>query len=79
MAKLLYSATMSLDGFIAGPGGDMSWLTEYLGPNPLLDELITRIGAVLAGACVLAAPMVILFIIFQRHFVSSDIGSGVKG
>jgi multiple sugar transport system permease protein len=37
------------------------------------------IGAVLAGACVLAAPMVILFIIFQRHFVSSDIGSGVKG
>ena len=37
------------------------------------------IGAVLAGACVLAAPMVLLFIIFQRHFVSSDIGSGVKG
>ncbi|TFC02821.1 carbohydrate ABC transporter permease [Cryobacterium adonitolivorans] len=37
------------------------------------------IGSVLAGACVLAAPMVILFIIFQRHFVSSDIGSGVKG
>ncbi|MCU1447172.1 MAG: sugar transporter permease [Cryobacterium sp.] len=37
------------------------------------------IGAVLAGACVLAAPMVILFIIFQQHFVSSDIGSGVKG
>ena len=29
MAKLLYSATMSLDGFIAGPGGDMSWLTEH--------------------------------------------------
>ena len=29
MAKLLYSATISLDGFIAGPGGDMSWLTEH--------------------------------------------------
>jgi len=28
---------------------------------------------------VLAAPMVILFIIFQRHFVASDISSGVKG
>jgi hypothetical protein len=28
MATILYSATMSLDGFIAGPGGDMSWLTE---------------------------------------------------
>ena len=25
MAKFLYSAAMSLDGFIAGPGGDMSW------------------------------------------------------
>ena len=36
-------------------------------------------GAILAGACVLAAPAVVLFILFQRHFVSSDIGSGVKG
>jgi dihydrofolate reductase len=49
MAKLLYSATMSLDGFIAGPGGDMSWLTDYLGPNPLVDELMSRVGAILAG------------------------------
>jgi dihydrofolate reductase len=49
MAKLLYSVTMSLDGFIAGPGGDMSWLTPYLGPNPVVDELIPRIGAILAG------------------------------
>jgi hypothetical protein len=24
---------VSLDGFIAGPGGDMSWLTEHLGPT----------------------------------------------
>ncbi|HEY0620582.1 MAG TPA: dihydrofolate reductase family protein [Kribbella sp.] len=49
MAKVLYSATMSLDGFIAGPGGDMSWMTEYLGPNPEVDELITRIGSLLVG------------------------------
>jgi dihydrofolate reductase len=49
MAKMLYSVTMSLDGFIAGPGGDMSWLTEYLGPNPSIDELIGRIGALLIG------------------------------
>jgi dihydrofolate reductase len=49
MAKLLYSATMSLDGFIAGPGGDMSWLTEHLGPNPVVDELIGDIGALLVG------------------------------
>ncbi len=36
-------------------------------------------GAMLAGAVVLAAPVVVLFILFQRYFVSSDIGSGVKG
>ena len=50
MAKVLYSATMSLDGFIAGPGGDMSWLLEHLGPNPAIDELIGEIGALLVGA-----------------------------
>ena len=49
MAKMLYSVTMSLDGFIAGPGGDMSWLTEYLGPNPAVPELIDEIGALLVG------------------------------
>jgi riboflavin biosynthesis pyrimidine reductase len=49
MGKLLYSATMSLDGFIAGPGGDMSWLTEHLGPNATVDEVIGKIGALLVG------------------------------
>ena len=36
-------------------------------------------GAMMAGACVLAAPAVALFIVFQRHFSSSDLGSAVKG
>jgi multiple sugar transport system permease protein len=36
-------------------------------------------GAILAGACVLAAPAVALFIVFQRRFVSTNLGSGVKG
>ncbi|SCE92073.1 Dihydrofolate reductase [Micromonospora coriariae] len=50
MAKLLYSATASLDGYIAGPGGDMSWLTEHLvGDNPTADNLLANIGAILAG------------------------------
>jgi hypothetical protein len=47
MGKVLYSATMSLDGFIAGAGGDMSWLTEQLGPNPAVDDVIGQIGALL--------------------------------
>jgi dihydrofolate reductase len=49
MGKVLYSVTMSLDGFIAGPGGDMSWLTEHIGPNPTVDALIGDIGALLVG------------------------------
>jgi multiple sugar transport system permease protein len=36
-------------------------------------------GAMFAGAVVLAAPAVALFVIFQRQFNSNDIGSGVKG
>lgn len=49
MAKLLYSATTSLDGFIAGIDGDMSWMTDYLGPNPTVDDLTEEIGALLVG------------------------------
>jgi multiple sugar transport system permease protein len=36
-------------------------------------------GAILAGAVVLAVPAVVLFLVFQRHFVASNLGSGVKG
>ena len=51
MTKLLYSATMSLDGFIAGPGGDMQWLAKHLAePNPEADALMEDIGALLVGA-----------------------------
>lgn len=49
MARLLYAATMSLDGFIAGPGGDMQWLSEHVGPNPLAERLVDDIGALLVG------------------------------
>ncbi|MGH2381569.1 MAG: carbohydrate ABC transporter permease [Candidatus Limnocylindria bacterium] len=40
-------------------------------PNPA--------GAILAGAVVLAIPAVIIFVVFQRQFVESNLGSGVKG
>jgi multiple sugar transport system permease protein len=36
-------------------------------------------GAVLAGACVLAVPAVVLFLVFQRHFTSANLGSAIKG
>ena len=49
MGKTLWSFTMSLDGFMAGPGGDMGWLTEHLGPNPAIEEVIGQIGALFVG------------------------------
>jgi dihydrofolate reductase len=50
MAKVLYSATMSLDGFIAGARGDMSWMTEYLGDlGPAGAEVARATGSILAG------------------------------
>jgi len=36
-------------------------------------------GAILAGAVVLAAPAVALFLVFQRRFEASNLGSAVKG
>jgi|GEM_PF-850432 dihydrofolate reductase len=47
--KMQWQCSMSLDGFIAGPGGDMSWLTEHLGPNPTVDEVVGEVGALLVG------------------------------
>jgi dihydrofolate reductase len=49
MSKLVYGVTMSLDGFIAGPGGDMSWLTDFLGPDPMVSEVIEQVGSLLVG------------------------------
>ena len=48
-SRTLYSCTMSLDGFIAGPDGDMQWLTKHLGPNPVAEGLVPRIGSLLVG------------------------------
>lgn len=48
-ARLLYSATMSLDGFISRPAGDQSWMAQYLGPNLVADQLVDDIGALLVG------------------------------
>jgi multiple sugar transport system permease protein len=76
-----------------GPWNEFLWpflVTKDADMQPLAVSLANYIsnvssraanpfGAILAGACVLAAPAVALFVAFQRHFVSSDIGSGVKG
>ena len=55
MARTLYSVTMSLDCFIAGPDGDMSWMTPYLGPNPDVDQPSAESAPCLSGAGLSAA------------------------
>lgn len=76
-----------------GPWNEFLWpflITKQADMQPLavaLANFITTIaasvanpfGAILAGATVLALPVVILFITFQRHFTSTELGSGVKG
>jgi len=76
-----------------GPWNEFLWpflITKQPDLQPLAVSLANYIsnvagraanpyGAILAGAVVLAAPAVALFVVFQRHFTSSDIGSGVKG
>ncbi len=49
MGKVLWHVTMSLDGFIAGPGDAMDWMFPYVVPNPVVDEIIKTTGSVLAG------------------------------
>ncbi|WP_343983712.1 carbohydrate ABC transporter permease [Kribbella koreensis] len=76
-----------------GPWNEFLWpflITKQQDLQPLavaLSNYLTTVsaraanpfGAVLAGACVLAAPAVGLFIVFQRRFISSSLESGVKG
>ena len=76
-----------------GPWNEFLWpflITKQHSMQPLavaLADYITTsyaraanpLGAVLAGACVLAAPAVALFTVFQRHFTSTDLGSSTKG
>jgi multiple sugar transport system permease protein len=76
-----------------GPWNEFLWpflVTKDASKQPLAVSLANYIsnvasraanpfGAILAGAVVLAAPAVGLFVAFQRYFRTTDLGSGVKG
>ena len=76
-----------------GPWNEFLWpllITKQQSMQPLTVALANYIstvsgvatnpyGAIMAGAVVLAVPVVVLVIVFQRHFVSVNIGSAVKG
>jgi dihydrofolate reductase len=46
---VIYYLAASLDGFIAGPDGDVSWLSEYFIPELGFHEFVKRIGGVMMG------------------------------
>lgn len=55
MAVLQYQCSMSLDGFIAGPDGDMSWLGEFMAEespteSAMMRSVAARTAALLQGA-----------------------------
>ena len=48
--KVLWHVTMSLDGFIAGPGDAMDWVFKPTsGPDADVAEVLVTLGAVLVG------------------------------
>lgn len=47
--KVLWHFTMSLDGFVAGPGHTMDWMTGLSVRSGLIEEYATTTGAVLGG------------------------------
>jgi dihydrofolate reductase len=47
--RVLWHFTMSLDGFVAGPGHAMDWMTGFSVRPGLLEEHVATIGAVLGG------------------------------
>ena len=76
-----------------GPWNEFLWpflVTKQLDMQPLAVALASFIsnvaarqanpfGAILAGAVVLTIPAVVLFLVFQRRFQASNLGSGIKG
>ncbi|WP_369226800.1 carbohydrate ABC transporter permease [Streptomyces sp. R39] len=76
-----------------GPWNEFLWpflVTKRQDMQPLAVSLANYIstvasaaanpfGAILAGACVLAAPAVALYLVFQSRFTSTDIDSATKG
>ena len=47
--KVLLHFTMSLDGFVAGPGHAMDWMTGFSVRPGLIEEYVQTTGAVLGG------------------------------
>ena len=80
--------------FLAGSAASLPSVALRAVADPRLDAAVSLAGSYGAcatdswrdlldddgvGAVVLTVPAVALFIAFQKHFTTTDIGSGVKG
>jgi len=51
VTTLQYQGAISLDGFLAGPGGDMQWMNGLDSvPSPVFDGVAARVDVILSGA-----------------------------
>jgi dihydrofolate reductase len=49
MATVSWHVVMSLDGYVAAPGDDMSWIFEVFDQSETVDEIVNATGAIVMG------------------------------
>jgi dihydrofolate reductase len=86
LSIVLWYVTMSLDGFIAGPGDGMNWVFKHAGPNPDICSSVSRareaaggknvvlIGASIARQCIEAGLVDEILV----HLAPNLLGDGVR-
>jgi dihydrofolate reductase len=47
--NVVWHVTMSVDGFIAGPGDEMDWVLDYKDTSAMGQQVLETTGAILAG------------------------------
>jgi ABC-type sugar transport system permease subunit len=75
---------MYIQGIEQGKAGYAAAIGVLLAIGVMVVSLVNRrqanpFGAMLAGAVVLTIPAVALFLVFQKRFQASNLGSGIKG
>ncbi len=49
MRKVRYQYACTLDGYIAGPNGEIDWIVEDTSVNPLLEEVFNQVDTLIMG------------------------------
>jgi multiple sugar transport system permease protein len=68
-----------LEPVIFTSGGNTDLYTLPVGLANFRQEYLTNWPTLMAISVITTVPMAIFFLIFQRHFISSNVSSGIKG